>query len=256
MIFADWLIVSAFVAGLLGSVHCIGMCGGIVGALGVSGASRARTIPIQSRSAIFNPAGGWLPLAYNAGRIASYSLAGAIAGLLGANLFDAAPLMRVGNVVASLFLVALGLYLAAWWRGLAVLENLGAMLWRRIEPHGRALLPPRNAKQGFALGMLWGWLPCGLVYTALASALASGGGVRGALVMLAFGLGTLPILLGLSIGARHTWLTGLRHGQSPWRAAIGIVLVALGTYGLLAPPIHSHNATPTSAEHRHTDNGA
>lgn len=255
MIFADWLIVSAFIAGLIGSVHCVGMCGGIVGALSLSSAAKTRSIPIQSQLTASARSDRRLPLAYNAGRIASYSIAGALAGLLGAGLFDGTQVARIGSVgsiVAGLFMIALGLYLAAWWRGLAVLENLGAKLWRRIEPYGRALIPPRNAKQGFALGMIWGWLPCGMVYTALAGALASGETARGALAMLAFGVGTLPMLLGLSFGARSAWLANLRRGHSRWRAAIGLAFIVLGAYGILAPTTHVHGVAPVHTVHGHS----
>lgn len=254
MIFADWLIVSALVAGVIGSVHCAGMCGGIVGALTVASGAAARSIPIHATQSARSRALA-LPLAYNAGRIVSYGIAGAFVGGLG-NIAGAgvdngwlgdANLNFIGRIIAGSFMIALGFYLTAWWRGLAVLEDVGAKLWRRLEPYGRALLPPRNRRQGFALGLLWGWLPCGMVYTALAGALASGDAIRGALTMLAFGAGTLPMLLGLSIGARGAWLAQLRRER--WRTLAGVAFIAVGAYGIMSAPLHDRAAAHTHAAH-------
>ena len=175
---------AAFLIGLLGGVHCVGMCGGIVGALTVQA-------PRSHRA--------WdLHLAYNAGRISSYAAAGAFMGMLGGAglLFNhILPVQLLLYVLANLVLVCLGLYLAGLGNLLAKVETLGAWLWRRVQPYGAKVLPADTAVKAFALGTLWGWLPCGLVYSLLASALLSGGAGSGAAVMLAFGLGTLPNLL-------------------------------------------------------------
>lgn len=194
----DWVtLASAFVVGLLGGVHCVGMCGGIVTALTFG-------LPAERRQRV----GAMLPflLAYNTGRIASYTLAGALmggAGLLLAQLAPVQTAQRVLLVVAALFMVAMGLYIAGWWTGLGRLERLGGALWRRLEPYGRRLLPVQRPGQALALGALWGWLPCGLVYSALVWAVSSGGAWQGAALMLAFGLGTLPnlLLMGAAAGA-------------------------------------------------------
>lgn len=249
----DWLIVSALLTGLVGSVHCVAMCGGIIGALGFGGTQSRRIVKIHVAATNEAPKANILfPLSYHTGRIASYSIAGAIAGFVGAGVVDAAALAHitgVGAVIAGAFMIALGLYLASWWHGLAALERIGTRLWRGIEPYARRLLPPRNYKQAIALGMMWGWLPCGMVYTALVAAFASGDPLRGALVMLAFGLGTLPLLLGLSIG------TGvLRRAPGRLRPVVGVLLIALGAYGILggilggirdavthAPTLESHH---------------
>ncbi len=170
-----------FLVGLLGGTHCVGMCGGIVGALSMGVSAR------------------WsMHLAYNLGRILSYSAAGALAGILGGagmGLEGQVPVRLILYLVANLMLVALGLYLLGITRALAFTERAGQALWRRIQPLTRRFLPARSIIQAFPLGLLWGWLPCGLVYSALASALTAGSGQRGALMMLAFGLGTLPNLL-------------------------------------------------------------
>jgi len=175
---------AAFLIGLLGGVHCVGMCGGIVGAL---------TLQAPRRRHAWN-----LHLAYSAGRITSYAAAGAIVGVIGgAGLMfnQVLPVQMLLYVLANLVLVSLGLYLAGLGNLLTWLEALGARLWRRVQPYGAKVLPADTAGKAFILGTLWGWLPCGLVYSLLASALLSGGAGSGAAVMLAFGLGTLPNLL-------------------------------------------------------------
>ena len=175
---------AVFLIGLLGGVHCIGMCGGIVGALTLQTPRRSRAWSMH--------------LAYSAGRIASYAAAGAIMGLIGgAGLMfkHILPVQLLFYVLANLVLIGLGLYLAGLANQLARLESLGAWLWRRVQPYSARFLPADTPAKAFALGMLWGWLPCGLVYSVLASALVSGSAASGAGVMLAFGLGTLPNLL-------------------------------------------------------------
>ena len=175
---------AAFLIGLLGGVHCVGMCGGIVGALVVQTPGRGRA---------------WsLHLTYSAGRIASYSAAGAIMGAIGsAGLFfdQILPVQMLLYVFANLILISLGLYLAGCGNLLLRLETLGAYLWRRIQPYSAKVLPADTVAKAFALGALWGWLPCGLVYSLLATAMLTGGAINGAVVMFAFGLGTLPNLL-------------------------------------------------------------
>ncbi len=214
---------SAFVVGLLGGVHCVGMCGGIVAALTFG-------LPPERRSAL----GGLMPflLAYNAGRIASYAAAGAVMGAAGVLLAGFLPVevaQRGLLVLAALFMVAMGLYLGGWWRGLARLEAAGGALWRRIEPYGRRLMPVRRPGQAFALGLLWGWLPCGLVYSVLVWAVSSGSALQGMLLLLAFGLGTLPNLL--AMGAAAGLLARLARDPRV-RAAAGALVVAFGVYTL------------------------
>lgn len=203
-----------FLVGLLGGTHCVGMCGGIVGALSMGG-------------------GRWsLHLAYNTGRILSYGLAGALAGALGAaslGLAGQTAARLVLYVFANLMLVALGLYLLGVTGALALTEKAGQKLWRRIQPLTRRFLPARTVAQALPLGLLWGWLPCGLVYGALASALSAGSAWHGAGLMLAFGLGTLPNLLlaGVVLGrfnhfVRNVWV----------RRISGILVLGFGVYGL------------------------
>lgn len=209
---------AALVIGLLGGVHCVGMCGGIVGALTLSSPQRRRA---------------WdLHLFYSAGRVASYAAAGAIMGMIGGTglMFNhVLPVQLLLGVLANLVLVSLGLYLAGLRNPLARLETLGARLWRCLQPYSSKVLPADTAAKAFILGTLWGWLPCGLVYSLLATALLSGGVASGAGVMLAFGIGTLPNLLLAGVA-----ITRLRHilSDQRFRLAAGAVVAGFGVVGL------------------------
>lgn len=212
----DSAFLALFLVGLLGGTHCVGMCGGIVGALSMGAAPRLS-----------------LHLAYNAGRIASYAVAGAIAGALGAAslaLSEQLPLRIALYVLANLMLIALGLYLMGVTQALAFTERLGQNLWRRIQPATRRFLPARTVRQAFPLGLLWGWLPCGLVYSALATALTAGSALRGAGLMLAFGLGTLPNLLlaGFLLARLRGWVQ-----RRAVRVAAGLTVAGFGVWGLV-----------------------
>jgi len=207
-----------FAAGLASGVHCVGMCGGIVAAF-----DARKVIPVIP----VVPAGRSWPrrIAFNAGRIATYSAAGAVAGAIGTAAYatGALPAQGVLQVVASIVLVAIGLHLAGAGRLLAPLEALGAPLWRRVQPAAARLMQAPGAAASFSAGLVWGWLPCAMVYAALAAAAFSGGPAQGALSMAAFGLGTLPFLLAAGWLARRL----LR-----WRLAIGGVVLGFGVYGL------------------------
>ncbi len=208
---------TALLIGLLGSTHCIGMCGGIISAL---------TFGIEPRVSISRRLSLYL-LVYNAGRISSYTCAGAIAGALGETLFslvDENTAIVFSRTVSGLFLFALGFYLAGWTQSLAPVEKAGAYLWQRIKPLGQKFLPIKTLSQAFISGMIWGWLPCGLVYSALVWSLSSGKALQGALIMMVFGLATLPALFitGVSAAkfgsmAKHKWL----------RRTIGLILIIM-----------------------------
>jgi uncharacterized protein len=207
-----------FLVGLLGGTHCVGMCGGIVGALSAQVAGSRPPLAIH--------------LAYNLGRIFSYAVAGALVGAiggLGLAFGPVASVQLVFYVLANLMLVALGFYLMGFTRSLSAVEHLGRSLWARVQPLTGRFLPVRGIAQALPLGMLWGWLPCGLVYSVLATALVAGSASRGALAMLVFGLGTLPNLL----------LAGLlfsrfrRFAQAPLvRTISGLLVLGFGLYGL------------------------
>ncbi|RLJ18824.1 hypothetical protein DJ030_10570 [bacterium endosymbiont of Escarpia laminata] len=210
---------AAFVVGLLGGVHCAGMCGGIVGALTFG-------LPEKLRSSM----GSTLPyqLGYNLGRISSYVVAGAIMGGLGMLLAQVAPIyiaQRVLLAIAGIFMILLGLYLGGWWLGLSRIEKAGGALWTRIEPYARRLLPVTTPGQAWLLGVVWGWIPCGLVYTMLVWTVSAGSALKGAGLMLAFGLGTLPNLfaMGLVAGSLARWARDIRV-----RRGAGLLVILFG----------------------------
>ncbi|GAA3529976.1 sulfite exporter TauE/SafE family protein [Zobellella aerophila] len=212
---------AALLIGLLGAGHCIAMCGGVAAAFSMA-------IPKRQRR------WQWLYLlSYNTGRIASYSLAGALVGSLFASLADVS-LGRQGliflRVLTGLMMILLGLYLARWWFGLLKLERLGNGLWRRLKPLAGRFVPFRHPFAALPFGMIWGWLPCGLVYSALTWSAVSGSMVQGALIMALFGLGTLPTLLalgGLAEQLRH-WLN-----HPNFRTLSGILLILYGLFTLV-----------------------
>jgi sulfite exporter TauE/SafE len=214
---------AVFLIGLLGGVHCAGMCGGIVSAL---------TLQMPGKPGDAGPA--WtIHLAYNLGRITSYALAGALMGALGSLgllLNNALPVQLILYVAANLMMIALGLYLTGLTGVLAFTERAGQWLWRRIQPATRRFLPVRGVAQAFPLGLLWGWLPCGLVYSVLAMALLTGSALRGAATLLAFGLGTLPnlMLAGLLLARFRTVVQG-----RALRLVSGLLVLGFGVYGLV-----------------------
>jgi uncharacterized protein len=225
-------LVAALLAGLAGGAHCAAMCGGIVGA--VCG-PRSKNGPFAS---------WWLrTLAYNAGRIATYMVAGALAGGLGAAglaLRGGPAVQQALLVMMSAALLLLAIYLAGYPPLVRGLEAGGRALWRHIGPWSRSFLPADTPARAFGLGLVWGWLPCGMVYAALIVALATAGPAHGALLMLAFGLGTLPNLLVIS--AWFGSLGGLASARVP-RLACAAVIAAAGLYGvLLAVMPHAHAA--------------
>jgi uncharacterized protein len=210
---------AVFLIGLLGGTHCIGMCGGIVSAL---------TVQMPGSRPQWR-----LLLAYNAGRIAAYAAAGAALGALGGVgllLNDVLPVQLVLYVLANLMLVGLGLYLTGSTWALSFTEKIGQRLWRHIQPATRRFLPARSVAQALPLGVLWGFLPCGMVYSVLATALVSGSTLRGASLMLVFGLGTLPNLL--LAGALLVRLRELAQGRA-LRLVSGSLVLGYGVFGLL-----------------------
>jgi sulfite exporter TauE/SafE len=210
--------IAAFLVGLLGAVHCAGMCGSIVGALTRGLPERVRRFP------------GVLPylIAYNVGRVASYALAGALAGTAGAFASDLLWMHR-GRLVllalAGVFLGLMGLSLGGWWNALAPVERAGAVLWRRLQPLGVRLLPVRSPAGALLLGLLWGWLPCGLVYTVLVWSLTAGGAAHGALLMASFGAGTLPALFAMGVLATRL---AVFVGHPRVRRVAGALILAFG----------------------------
>ncbi|MDO6705349.1 sulfite exporter TauE/SafE family protein [Photobacterium sp. 1_MG-2023] len=177
---------AAFMIGLLGAGHCLGMCGGIAAAitLGMPGQQQQHRFPFL--------------LCYNLGRLVSYAAAGALIGgaVAGmASLSGLSTALLYLRLLAALMMILLALYLGQWWQGVTKIEAVGQILWRRIAPLAQSMLPLKSPISAFPFGLLWGWLPCGLVYSTLSWAAVAGNTVSGAGVMLAFGLGTLPAML-------------------------------------------------------------
>ena len=209
----------AFLLGFWGSLHCVGMCGGIVGVLHNSLADKNNL----SRNRIW-----FFWLAYNAGRIISYSFAGALAAFVGSNLFSILNpeyAHRIGQMLSGLFMIAFGLYIAGWWLGLSVLEARGAILWRKISPLTKCFMPVKHLHQALMLGGLWGWLPCGLVYSALVWMFTLPSAFDGMVYMIAFGLGTLPMLLLMSTAAQR--ISQIAKNATTRKAA-GVLVIMLG----------------------------
>ena len=228
---------TAFIIGLLGGAHCIGMCGGIIGALSLS-------LPVEIRN---NKARMLMFITtYNIGRILSYSFAGLVAGAIGTGVLASAGFDQGHAVLRAIgvaMMVAIGLYLAGWLPQLAIVEKIGVPVWKKLEPVGRKLLPVASLPKAMAYGLIWGWLPCGLVYFVLLWALTAGNAAQGALTMLAFGIGTLPTLL--ATGFMTSWLTRFAR-SSRARQVVGLLIIAMAVGSLYLPmgdhlPDHHHH---------------
>jgi sulfite exporter TauE/SafE len=204
-------------------VHCVGMCGGIVGALTVG-------LPRKVRSSL--PRLFPYQLAYNVGRIAGYVSAGALMGWFGTLVVQAVPFQHAQRALyglAAVFMILLGLYLSGWWLVLSRLERAGNALWQRVEPLGRRLLPIRTPWRAVGLGLVWAWIPCGLVYSVLIWCIGAGSARQGAALMLAFGVGTLPNLLAMGMLAG----AAARLSERPWvRRGAGLLVLGFGLYAL------------------------
>ncbi|GAC14770.1 integral membrane protein [Aliiglaciecola lipolytica E3] len=187
---------SAILIGLAGSVHCAGMCGGIV-------TSFTFALP-KSQSQ-------WpYLLAYNFGRIVSYTIAGAFAGLLGQIITTKSFINPQALVLfGGIFMLLLGLYVGQWSNWLLKIEKMGGFFWRKISPFSKRFIPFKHPIYAVPYGIIWGWLPCGLVYSSLTWSVSTGNSLQGAVTMFCFGLGTLPIMLAMGASAAQirNWLT-------------------------------------------------
>lgn len=211
---------AAFIAGVAGSAHCFAMCGGLAGALGM----RARSTATSPHSAFTNT------LSYHVGRLGGYAMAGAICGLIGATLTAVLDLARVGvvlRIASGVLLMLIALRMLSPWNPLRWLETLGAKFWRRLQPFTLGTGKLTGHTHAVALGFLWGWLPCGLVYSMLLFAALSGHALNGAAILLAFGLGTLPSMLTSSVLASQ--VQRFLKGRWP-RFASGALLLLFGAW--------------------------
>ncbi|WP_428624826.1 sulfite exporter TauE/SafE family protein [Sedimenticola sp.] len=218
----------AFTVGLFSTLHCIGMCGGIIGALSYGLPSTLRQNSMKFMLFL---------LAYNSGRILSYAAAGALIGLLGSALLEAlgpGQGHRWLQWFAALIMVLIGLHIAGWLPRLAQVERIGAPLWRWLEPLGRRLMPVESIPLAVVYGAIWGWLPCGLVYTMLISTATKVGPVNGALYMAAFGLGTLPSVMATGLLAGRLY----RYAQNPYlKVGVGLIIILVGLLTLWYPAL-------------------
>lgn len=219
---------SAFLIGLLGSTHCLGMCGGI-------SASLSMALPVGSG---FRFRQSLMLLAFNFGRIASYAVIAAGVALLSTSAADQwAQLGWLLRTIAGLLLIMMGLSMAQWWQGIRYVERIGAPVWAKLSPFTRRLLPVRHSGQALALGVLWGWLPCGLIYSTLGWAALQPTVGSAALTMMFFGLGTLPSML--ATGYAAGWIKGLQ-GSRLFRKGTAVMLILFGLWTLPLTAFMSH----------------
>ena len=224
---------SALLLGLSGAGHCLGMCGGIAAALNLGG---SRSLAIT--------------FAYHAGRIASYTLLGALLGFAASSIDITAWTVGL-RYLAGLLLIGMGLYIANWWRGMALLERVGAKLWQPVQRLSSHWLPLRRWPQGFALGLCWGLMPCGLIYSSLAWATTAQNAYTSALMMLLFGLGTLPAMLSTSLGAARLQALLRQRGL---KIVLALLLIGSGAWTLYitaAHAGHTDHSTHNQSVHAH-----
>lgn len=232
---------SAFIVGLLGSLHCLGMCGGIATALGMQRGNQLLRF-----------------VSYHSGRIFTYCLLGALLGFGSHQLQETLPqLGPILRLIAALLLILMGLYVSQWWLGLTAVEKMGGVLWQKIQPIASKALHQKNAFAMISTGMIWGFLPCGLVYSTLGLALTTGSSIKAATIMLGFGLGTLPLLLVsqfAGIGIRNTIFQQLRNKMP--RTLAGLILIACGLWTGVAATGHSTHVehTDPSIQQQHDHN--
>lgn len=228
------ILATAFVTGLLGSAHCFGMCAGISGlfAINVNVASLRSQVPKA--------------IAYNLGRILSYATLGVAVAVIGKTMVAGIPdLAAPVRFASGILIILVGLQLAFGWRILSPLETAGAKLWNRIAPAAKGLVPVETMTQALGLGLIWGWLPCGLVYSVLLLAATTAEPTSGGLVMVAFGLGTLPAMIatGLSASKLAQFMSGKRLGA-------GLLIVVLGL-ATIAMPVMKFTSSNEQMQHSH-----
>lgn len=228
-------ILSAFSLGLAGAGHCVGMCGGIAAMLSMGG---EKHISITG--------------AYHAGRIISYTILGGLLGLASTAVDISAWTLSL-RYVAGVLLITMGLYIANWWRGMALLENAGAKLWQPIQKISARWLPIHSWQQALPLGLCWGLMPCGLIYSSLAWSATANDALLSAGLMFVFGLGTLPAMLATSLGAK--WVQDFLR-QRGLKLLIALLLIASGVWTLYITYAHStHGDGSNHSQMNHSEMG-
>ncbi len=229
------LLVTGFLLGLGGSLHCVGMCGTIVTALsfGTRNQSFARTSVI----ALFN----------NLGRMSTYMLLGVLAGLISQSSEHLGALLYL-RIAAAILMILVGLYLLQWWNGLLVIEKAGLGLWKKIQPIASKINPSRSVFHAWISGMIWGLIPCGLVYSALGIALAKGSVENSLGFMAAFGLGTLFPMLLMAVGFSSIaqWLK-----KPLFKWLVSFSMIGFGVWSLVMLAMHSGHGANHSGHNNH-----
>lgn len=238
-------IIIAFNLGLVSTAHCVGMCGGILTTL-MLGTSQDNGTPETN---VFVRS-----LAYNLGRIFSYSLAGLAVGFIGEEFISLANGINAHFIlqcIAAFVLIALALSILGVFSLNKLTESVGMILWRRIQPLGKHLYPVTSHWRALFFGVLWGWLPCGMVYSALLLSLSMGTAIEGLLVMLSFGLGTLPGML--TTGYFLDFLNRLKtNKQFKWITASLMILIAVSLpLSTVYFSNHHDHGTSDSTMHSH-----
>jgi sulfite exporter TauE/SafE len=219
-------LITAFGIGLLGGAHCIGMCGGLIGALSVAIEPKQTTLRYL------------LIFSYNLGRIVSYVFIATVFYLL-IHQIEHYFWLSFLRILAGVMLIAMGLYLAGWWKGLTYLEKVGGYFWKFIQPLSQKLLPIKTIHQAFLLGLVWGWLPCGLIYSALTYSFTASSALNAALIMLFFALGTLPAVVLSGLVADKLLSLIKKQGV---RNLFALLVIAFGVWTLLIAFQHSAHA--------------
>ncbi len=227
-----------FNIGLFSAMHCVGMCGGIIGAMmyAVPDELKRRKLVLYSMNVVSN-----------LGRISSYTIAGLLLSFLGINLLDFNQLEYghlVIQVVFAFILILIGMNIAGWFPQLKKIEYIGQRFWRFIQPVGKKILPVDSILKAYLAGMLWGWVPCGLVYSVLLLSLASNNVLEGTLIMLSFGLGTLLPLV--ATGIFMDYLKQLRQNRVA-RQMAGCLIIVTG----LLMPVSSYYFIGQHDQHTH-----
>jgi len=211
---------SAYLIGLMGSTHCLSMCGGI-------SASLSMALPV---GAGYRRRQTLMLLAFNGGRIASYVIIATLVALLSTSAADQyASVGPVLRTLAGSLLILMGLSMGQWWQGIRYVERLGAPVWQKVSPLTRRVMPVDRTWKALILGSLWGWLPCGLVYSTLGWAALQPSVGSAAMTMLFFGLGTLPSML--ATGYAASWINRLKRNKY-FRQLAGLLLISFGLWTL------------------------
>jgi sulfite exporter TauE/SafE len=208
------VLTTAFLAGLLGSGHCFGMCGGIAAGLGAMSQGRAVVPALQ----------------FNLARLTSYAILGLLAATVLSGVSGLVPIGRWLRVLTAVMILLIGLKFLFNFRGIEFIERGGAGLWKKILPFAMKAGSRQDAVGRLLLGVCWGFIPCGLVYSVLMTAASTANPLGGALTMLAFGIGTLPSMLGLTAAAPA--LASFLEDRTV-RRLIGFALVVLAIWTIL-----------------------